>query len=43
MDAGDPRERADASVTLRDLGGRIIGLRLAASPSLPEVGEAVPS
>jgi L-cysteine:1D-myo-inositol 2-amino-2-deoxy-alpha-D-glucopyranoside ligase len=40
-DASDPAERREASLVLRDLGERIIGLRLAASPSLPEVGEAV--
>jgi cysteinyl-tRNA synthetase len=41
LDADAPGERAEASRTLRDLGGRIVGLQLAATPSLPEVGEAV--
>ena len=41
LDAGDPRDRLDASFALRDLGERIAGLQPAASPSLPEVGEAV--
>jgi L-cysteine:1D-myo-inositol 2-amino-2-deoxy-alpha-D-glucopyranoside ligase len=41
LDADAPGERAEASRTLRDLGGRILGLQLAATPSLPEVGEAV--
>jgi hypothetical protein len=41
LESGDPRERVEASATVRDLGERIIGLRLAASPSRPEVGEAV--
>jgi L-cysteine:1D-myo-inositol 2-amino-2-deoxy-alpha-D-glucopyranoside ligase len=40
-DSNDQDERVEASLALRDLGERIIGLRLAASPSLPEVGEAV--
>ena len=41
LDGADPQERADASRTVRDLGERILGLRLAATSSLPEVGEAV--
>jgi hypothetical protein len=41
LDAGAPADRAEASRTVGDLGGRILGLRLAATPSLPEVGEAV--
>jgi L-cysteine:1D-myo-inositol 2-amino-2-deoxy-alpha-D-glucopyranoside ligase len=41
LGGGDPRDRAAASLTIRELGERIIGLRLAAMPSLPEVGEAV--
>jgi L-cysteine:1D-myo-inositol 2-amino-2-deoxy-alpha-D-glucopyranoside ligase len=41
LDAGAPAERAEASRTVGDLGGRILGLQLAATPSLPEVGEAV--
>ena len=41
LGGGEPRERADASLTVRDLGERILGLRLAEMPSLPEVGEAV--
>jgi cysteinyl-tRNA synthetase len=41
LDAGAPADRAEASRTVGDLAGRILGLRLAATPSLPEVGEAV--
>jgi L-cysteine:1D-myo-inositol 2-amino-2-deoxy-alpha-D-glucopyranoside ligase len=41
LESDDARERVEASATVRDLGERIIGLRLAASPSLPAVGEAV--
>jgi L-cysteine:1D-myo-inositol 2-amino-2-deoxy-alpha-D-glucopyranoside ligase len=41
LDADAPGERAEASRTVLDLGGRIVGLQLAATPSLPEVGEAV--
>ena len=41
LDADAPAERADASSTVRDLAGRILGLQLAATPSRPEVGEAL--
>ena len=40
LESRDPTERVEASRAARDLGERIIGLRLAAMPSLPEVGEA---
>jgi L-cysteine:1D-myo-inositol 2-amino-2-deoxy-alpha-D-glucopyranoside ligase len=40
---GDAGERAEAGRTVRELGGRILGLRLAAIASLDEVGEAVRS
>jgi L-cysteine:1D-myo-inositol 2-amino-2-deoxy-alpha-D-glucopyranoside ligase len=41
LESEDAGERVDASRTVRDLGERILGLRLAAIPSLPEMGEAV--
>jgi cysteinyl-tRNA synthetase len=41
LDADAPSERAEASRTLRDLGGPILGLQLAATPSVPELDEAV--
>jgi L-cysteine:1D-myo-inositol 2-amino-2-deoxy-alpha-D-glucopyranoside ligase len=40
---GDAGERAEAGRTVRELGERILGLRLAAVVSLDEVGEAVHS
>jgi L-cysteine:1D-myo-inositol 2-amino-2-deoxy-alpha-D-glucopyranoside ligase len=40
---GDAGERAEAGRTVRELGERILGLRLAAIASLDEVGEAVRS
>jgi len=43
LGAGDPGERTQASRTVRELGERILGLRLAAVASLDEVGEAVHS
>ncbi|MGZ6299861.1 MAG: cysteine--tRNA ligase [Candidatus Limnocylindria bacterium] len=41
LEADDPAERAMASRTVRELGTRILGLRLAAVPTEPEMGEAV--
>jgi hypothetical protein len=35
--------RAEAGWMVRELGARILGLRLATVPSLSEVGEAVPT
>jgi L-cysteine:1D-myo-inositol 2-amino-2-deoxy-alpha-D-glucopyranoside ligase len=40
---GDAGERAESGQTVRELGERILGLRLAASASVDEVGEAVRS
>ena len=41
LSAGDGGEPADASLTVRELGTKILGLRLAAVPIQPEMGEAV--
>jgi L-cysteine:1D-myo-inositol 2-amino-2-deoxy-alpha-D-glucopyranoside ligase len=41
LEADDPAERAQASRTVRELGSQIFGLRLAAIPTEPEMGEAV--
>jgi L-cysteine:1D-myo-inositol 2-amino-2-deoxy-alpha-D-glucopyranoside ligase len=40
---GDPPLQAEAGWMVRELGARILGLRLATVPSLREVGEAVPT
>jgi L-cysteine:1D-myo-inositol 2-amino-2-deoxy-alpha-D-glucopyranoside ligase len=39
----DPRLRIEAGWMVRELGARILGLRLATVPSLREIGEAVPA
>jgi L-cysteine:1D-myo-inositol 2-amino-2-deoxy-alpha-D-glucopyranoside ligase len=39
----EPRLRVDAGWMVRELGARILGLRLATVPSLREIGEAVPA
>ncbi len=41
LESEDPKERADAASTVRNLAGEVLGLRLAAIPSVPEMGEAV--
>jgi cysteinyl-tRNA synthetase len=41
LGAGDSGEPADAGRTVRELGTRILGLRLAEVPAQPELGEAV--
>jgi L-cysteine:1D-myo-inositol 2-amino-2-deoxy-alpha-D-glucopyranoside ligase len=41
LQADDPAEQAQASRTVRELGTQILGLRLAAVPTEPELGEAV--
>jgi cysteinyl-tRNA synthetase len=41
LGAGDGGEPAGASLTVRELATRILGLRLAAVPIQPEMGEAV--
>jgi L-cysteine:1D-myo-inositol 2-amino-2-deoxy-alpha-D-glucopyranoside ligase len=41
LGAGDSGEPAEASRTVRELATRILGLRLAAVPAQPELGEAV--
>jgi L-cysteine:1D-myo-inositol 2-amino-2-deoxy-alpha-D-glucopyranoside ligase len=43
LDGDDPRLQAEAGWMVRELGARILGLRLATVPSLREVGEAVPT
>jgi len=43
LDGDDPRSQAEAGWMVRELGARILGLRLATVPSLREVGEAVPT
>jgi L-cysteine:1D-myo-inositol 2-amino-2-deoxy-alpha-D-glucopyranoside ligase len=43
LEAEDPRQQAEAGWMVRELGARILGLRLATVPSLREAGEAVPS
>ena len=42
LEAGDRGLQAEAGWMVRELGARILGLRLATVPSLREVGEAVP-
>lgn len=41
LDADDPGQRAEAGWMVRELGARILGLRLATVPSLREAGEAI--
>jgi len=41
LDGEDPARAAQAGWMVRELGARILGLRLATVPSLPEVGEVV--
>ena len=43
LESTDPRQQAEAGWMVRELGARILGLRLATVPSLREVGEAVPT
>jgi L-cysteine:1D-myo-inositol 2-amino-2-deoxy-alpha-D-glucopyranoside ligase len=43
LEAEDPGQQAEAGWMVRELGARILGLRLATVPSLREAGEAVPS
>jgi L-cysteine:1D-myo-inositol 2-amino-2-deoxy-alpha-D-glucopyranoside ligase len=43
LEADDPGQQAEAGWLVRELGARILGLRLATVPSLREAGEAVPS
>jgi L-cysteine:1D-myo-inositol 2-amino-2-deoxy-alpha-D-glucopyranoside ligase len=43
LGASDPPHQAEAGWMVRELGARILGLRLATVPSLREVGEAVPT
>lgn len=43
LDGDEPRLQAEAGWMVRELGARILGLRLATVPSLREVGEAVPT
>lgn len=43
LDADDPPRQAEAGWMVRELGARILGLRLATVPSQREVGEAVPT
>jgi L-cysteine:1D-myo-inositol 2-amino-2-deoxy-alpha-D-glucopyranoside ligase len=43
IDTTDPRVRIEAGWMVRELGARILGLRLATVPSLREAGEAVPA
>ena len=43
LEADEPRLQAEAGWMVRELGARILGLRLATVPSLEEVGEAVPT
>jgi len=43
IDTDDPRLRVEAGWMVRELGARILGLRLATVPSLREAGEAVPA
>jgi L-cysteine:1D-myo-inositol 2-amino-2-deoxy-alpha-D-glucopyranoside ligase len=43
IDTDDPRLRIEAGWMVRELGARILGLRLATVPSLREAGEAVPA
>ena len=41
LEASDLGEREEAGRIVRELGAGILGLRLAAASSLPELGEAV--
>jgi hypothetical protein len=41
LESDDPAQQAEAGWMVRELGARILGLRLATVPSLLEVGEAV--
>jgi L-cysteine:1D-myo-inositol 2-amino-2-deoxy-alpha-D-glucopyranoside ligase len=43
LEADDPGLQAEAGWMVRELGARILGLRLATVPSLREAGEAVPT
>jgi L-cysteine:1D-myo-inositol 2-amino-2-deoxy-alpha-D-glucopyranoside ligase len=43
VESEQPSQRAEAGWMVRELGARILGLRLATVPSLSEVGEAVPT
>jgi L-cysteine:1D-myo-inositol 2-amino-2-deoxy-alpha-D-glucopyranoside ligase len=43
LGSGDAGERAEASRMVRELGTKILGLRLAAVPIQPPMGEAVPT
>jgi L-cysteine:1D-myo-inositol 2-amino-2-deoxy-alpha-D-glucopyranoside ligase len=43
IDTDDPRLRVEAGWMVRELGARILGLRLATVPSLREADEAVPA
>jgi L-cysteine:1D-myo-inositol 2-amino-2-deoxy-alpha-D-glucopyranoside ligase len=43
IDTEDPRLRVEAGWMVRELGARILGLRLATVPSLQEAGEVVPA
>ena len=43
LDASEPAQRAEAGWMVRELGARVLGLRLATVPSLSEVAEAVPT
>ena len=43
LEADEPGLQAEAGWMVRELGARILGLRLATVPSLLEVGEAVPT
>jgi hypothetical protein len=43
LDGDDPRQQAEAGWMVRELGARILGLRLATVPSLREIAEAVPT
>ena len=43
LDGGEPQLQAEAGWMVRELGARILGLRLATVPSLREIAEAVPT
>jgi L-cysteine:1D-myo-inositol 2-amino-2-deoxy-alpha-D-glucopyranoside ligase len=43
VESEQPSQQAEAGWMVRELGARILGLRLATVPSLSEVGEAVPT
>ena len=43
IESDEPRRQAEAGWMVRELGARILGMRLATVPSRSEVGEAVPS